>query len=92
VELMQVTPALSSLAPVESNILGAHMSVVVTDLARSLDFYRRFIGADLQTWEGAGWQTSKAFSQLRDIADIEYRTAAAMLPGSSSVASVFQLY
>ena len=83
VELMQLTPVLPSLAPVESNILGAQMSVVVADLARSLDFYRRFVGSDLQTWEGAGWQTSKAFSQLRAIADVEYRTAAALLPGST---------
>jgi catechol 2,3-dioxygenase-like lactoylglutathione lyase family enzyme len=83
VELLQVTPALPSLAPAESNILGAQMSVVVADLSRSLDFYRRFVGADLQTWEGTGWQTNKAFSQLRGIADVDYRTAAAMLPGST---------
>lgn len=83
VELMQLTPALPSPAPPESNILGAQMSVVVTDLTKSLDFYRRFIGADLETWESAGWQTSEAFSQLRGIADVEYRTAAAMLPGST---------
>ena len=83
VELVQMTPTPPSLAPADSNILGAQMSVVVTDLARSLDFYRRFWGADVQTWEGAGWQTSRGFSQLRGIADVEYRTAAALLPGST---------
>jgi catechol 2,3-dioxygenase-like lactoylglutathione lyase family enzyme len=82
VELMQVTPAPPSVAPDASNVLGAQMSVVVSDLPASLDFYRRFVGPDLQAWEGPGWQTSKAFSQLRGIADAEYRTAAVLLPGS----------
>ena len=83
VELMQVTPAPASVAPDASNVLGAQMSVVVSDLGASLDFYRRFVGPDLQTWEGNGWQTNKAFSQLRSIPDAEYRTAAALLPGSA---------
>jgi catechol 2,3-dioxygenase-like lactoylglutathione lyase family enzyme len=83
VELMQVTPAPSSVAPDTSNVLGAQMTVVVTDLAASLDFYRRFVGPDLQAWEGNGWQANKAFSQLRSIADAEYRTAAVLLPGSA---------
>ncbi len=83
VELMQVTPAPPSVAPEGSNVVGAQMSVVVSDLSASLNFYRRFIGSDLQTWEGAGWQTSKAFTQLRGIPDAEYRTAAALLPGSA---------
>ncbi len=82
-ELMQVTPAPSSVAPEASNVLGAQMSVVVSDLAASLNFYRRFIGADLQTWEGEGWQKNTAFSQLRSIPDAEYRTAAVLLPGSA---------
>jgi catechol 2,3-dioxygenase-like lactoylglutathione lyase family enzyme len=83
VELMQVTPAPPSFAPGTSSVLGAHMSVVVRDLAASLDFYRRFIGPDLQVREEGSWQTSAEFSRLRNIADVSYRTAAVLLPGST---------
>jgi len=83
VELMQITPAPPSLAPGTSGVLGAQMSVVVQDLAASIDFYRRFIGPDLQVREGAGWQTSPEFSRLRNIAELPYRTAAVLLPGST---------
>ena len=83
VELMQLTPAPASVAADTSNVLGAQMSVVVSDLAASLNFYRRFVGSDLQTWEDDGWHKNKSFSQLRSMPDAEYRTAAALLPGSA---------
>ena len=90
VELIQVTPVPSSLAPAGSNILGAQMSVVVKDIDASLAFYRRFIGPDLQVWEGTAWHTSKAFSQLRGIPESDYRTAAMLLPGSAVTLELVQ--
>jgi catechol 2,3-dioxygenase-like lactoylglutathione lyase family enzyme len=90
VELMQLTPVPPSLAPAGGNILGAQMSVVVRDLDRAVDFYRRFIGADLQTRQGPGWQTTAAFNRLRNIPDVAYRTAAAWLPGSTIVLELVQ--
>jgi catechol 2,3-dioxygenase-like lactoylglutathione lyase family enzyme len=90
IELMQVTPTPPSLAPEGSNILGAHMSVVVQDLAASLDFYRRFVGPDLQTRDATAWQTNAAFSQLRNVTEIPYRAAAALLPNSTIVLELVQ--
>ena len=49
VELMQLTPAPQSLAPEGNNILGAHMSVVVSDLtaaSRLLSALHRIRSAD----------------------------------------------
>ena len=90
VELMQLTPAPQSLAPEGNNVLGAHMSVVVSDLAAALDFYRGFIGSDVQTRDGSGWLTNAASSQLRSIPNIEYRTAAVLLPGSAITLELIQ--
>ena len=60
------------------------MSVVVTDAAASLAFYRRLAGSELQTWASA-WQAGKSVSQLRGIPEAEYRTASVLLPGSTIV-------
>ena len=84
VELVEIAPTPGSLAPESGNVLGAHMSVVVTDVAASLAFYRRLAGSELQTWASA-WQAGKSVSQLRGIPEAEYRTASVLLPGSTIV-------
>ena len=89
VELMQLTPAPQSLAPEGNNILGAHMSVVVNDLTAGLDFYRGFIGSDLQTREGSGWLTNTAFSQLRGIRTPSIALAPCCSPVRPSPSSSF---
>lgn len=83
VELVQVTPEPPSPAPAASRVLGAQMSVVVADLDASLDFYRRFIGTGLRVSDATPWRTDKTFSQVRGLPDVEHRTAAVALPGST---------
>ena len=90
VELVQLTPAPPTFAPADRNVLGAHTSVVVRDSAASLDFYRRFIGGSLQTWNGAGWETNKALSQLRGIPEAESRAVALLLPGGAGLLELVQ--
>jgi catechol 2,3-dioxygenase-like lactoylglutathione lyase family enzyme len=85
VQLIEITPTPRTSAPGDSNILGVHMSVVVNDVAASLDFYKRFAGPDLQTWADDAWQTNSGFTQLRGIRDVSYRTASVRLPGSANV-------
>jgi catechol 2,3-dioxygenase-like lactoylglutathione lyase family enzyme len=90
VELMQLTPPPSTFAPPDRNVLGAHTSVVVRDTTASLDFYRRLIGGSLQTWAGSGWQTNKAFSQVRGIPAADYRATSLLLPGATGLLELVQ--
>jgi catechol 2,3-dioxygenase-like lactoylglutathione lyase family enzyme len=83
VELMEISPPLPTFAPAESPVLGAHMVVVVDDLAASLKFYRRLVGTELQASAPSAWQPSAAVSRLRAIPDLASRTASIRLPGSA---------
>ena len=89
VELVEVAPTPRSLAPESGNVLGAHMSVVVTDAAASLAFYRRLAGSELQAWSSP-WQAGKSISQLRGIPEAEFRTASVLLPGSTIVLELIE--
>lgn len=90
VELVEVTPTPRTTAPDTSNILGVHMSIVVDDAEVSLDFYKRFIGADLRAWEPGAWRMDAGFSQIRDIPATPYRTASVQLPGSAIVLELIE--
>ena len=89
VELLELTPAPSSYAAESSNVLGAHMSVVVADAAASLQHYRRLIGPDPPVWEGT-WRTDASFARLRNIPVAEYRTAAIALPGTTATLELIE--
>ena len=82
VELMQVTPSPRTIAPDASRILGAQISLVVKDLAASLRIYRELTGAVLPATE-VSWHKDTAFSQLRNLGDVEFRSASFVLPGTS---------
>jgi len=91
VELMQLSPAPQSFAAPDSRVLGAQMTVVVADLDASLDFYRRFVGDDLQATAPSAWQTSSALNDLRAMPAVSYRTAMLTLPGSSVGLELMQI-
>jgi len=90
VEVVEITPTPGSLAPDTSNVLGAHMSVVVADAPASLAFYRRLAGSELQAWE-TPWQSSRALSRVRGLPDAEYRTSSVLLPGSTIVLELIEV-
>ncbi len=86
VELMEIMPAPESPAPPESRVLGAHMTVTVRDLDASIRFYQRFVGTRTAVWRApSSWQTSQAFTDLRQVPRVQFRTAAVQLPGSAVV-------
>ena len=89
VELVEIAPAPTTLAPAASRVLGAHMSVVVADAAAARAFYERFAGSPLRSWE-TPWQTSAAFSRLRGIPDVSYRSSSVLLPGSTIVLELIE--
>lgn len=83
VEVMQIEPAPVSPAPASSSVLGAHMTVVVSNAADSLAFYRRLIGDDVETHGPSEWTTNAAANRLRNVPPAAYRTAWIRLPGSA---------
>jgi catechol 2,3-dioxygenase-like lactoylglutathione lyase family enzyme len=89
VELLELTPTPSSYSAESSNVLGAHMSVVVADAAVSLQQYRRLIGPDAQVWEST-WRTDEGFSRLRNMPVAEHRTATIALPGTTATLDLIE--
>jgi glyoxylase I family protein len=89
VELLELAPPPASYAAASSNVLGAHMSVVVTDAATSLQHYRRLIGPDLPVWE-SNWRTDASFARLRNMPVAEYRTATVALPGTTATLELIE--
>jgi catechol 2,3-dioxygenase-like lactoylglutathione lyase family enzyme len=83
VELTQVTPAPVTPAPAESAVLGAQMSVAVTNLDASLTFYRGLLGADVAISAPSAWQRHDDWTRARGLAGAEFRTAVVRLPGSA---------
>ena len=83
VELVELQPTPPSLAPPDSNVLGARSTLVVADIEASLRFYRGFIGEGAIVSPVTTWRRSDGLSRLRDIPDIAYRSAAVSLPGST---------
>lgn len=90
IELMQVTPVPPTPAAATDNVIGAQMSVVVSDVDASLAFYRAFIGDDAQARPASAWQTNASFSRLRGVPEADYRTASVSLPGSAITLELVQ--
>lgn len=83
VEVMQVDPAPATPAPASSRVLGAHMTVVVSNAAESLAFYKRLVGDDVETLGPSEWTTNGAANRLRNVPAASYRTTWIRLPGSA---------
>ncbi|HWK55222.1 MAG TPA: VOC family protein, partial [Hyphomicrobiales bacterium] len=90
VELVQLTPAPASNAPADSNLLGAHISLVVNDLDTSLNFYSTLLGPDLRTWKADDFTMDAAYNQLRNTPNAEHRLATMLLPGTATIMELIQ--
>ena len=89
VEIMETVPPPPTPAAAGSAVLGAHMTVVVTDLAASAAFYQRLAGPELQV-DSSDWTTNAAASQVRNVPATEYRLATVRLPGSTIALELLQ--
>lgn len=90
VELVELSPAPSSNAPASSNILGAHISLVVNDLDAALDYYRHLVGPDLQTWAAPDFTLDQDYNRLRNTPNAERRVGTMLIPGSNVVMELIQ--
>lgn len=90
VELVQLTPTPASNAPADSNIIGAHIALVVNDLDTSLNFYSTLLGPDLQTWQADDFSVDAAYNQLRNTPNAERRLATMLLPGTATIMELIQ--
>jgi len=82
VELVELTPAPATNAPDDSNIIGARISLTVSDLEATQDLYGDLMGP-VQFWTSPEFVRDDAYNQLRDTPGAEYRFAAALIPGST---------
>jgi lactoylglutathione lyase len=83
VELCEVQPAPATPAPADAALLGAQMTVAVTDLTASVTFYRGLLGPDVEVSRPSAWQRQANWTRLRGLADAEFRVATVRLPGST---------
>lgn len=90
VELQELTPVPETNAPADSNIIGAHISLVVESIEKSQTFYQGLIGPDLQSWAGSGFRTDEGFNKLRNTPGAEYRLGTMLIPGSGTVMEFIQ--
>lgn len=85
VELLEITPAPETSAPSESNIIGAHISLVVDDIEATQSFYRNLIGPELQTWAGDSFRKDENLNKLRNTTGAEIRVGSMLVPGSALI-------
>lgn len=90
VELVEISPTPATNAPAGSNIIGAHASLVVADIGKTLNFYRGLIGPDLRTWQSTDFRRDDAYNQLRNTPNAELRLATMLIPGSSFIVELIQ--
>lgn len=73
VELVELTPAPATTAPDESNIIGARISLTVSDLEATSESYRRLVGPELEFWTRPDFVRDDSYNQLRNTPGAEYR-------------------
>lgn len=90
VELAEISPTPATNAPAESNIIGAHASLVVTDMDTTLNYYRHLVGPALQTWKSPVFRKDEDYNQLRNTPGAERRVATMLIPGSGFIMELIQ--
>ena len=81
VGLLEITPPPASIAPAESNILGARIAIVVDNLETICRWFRNLVGSDLQFWSSPGFMGDKTYTELTNTPG-QFRMAMALIPGS----------
>jgi catechol 2,3-dioxygenase-like lactoylglutathione lyase family enzyme len=85
VELMELTPTPASTAPLESNILGARLTMVVDNLETTCRWFQHLVGPDLKFWLNPTLMGGdKTYIELTDTPG-QFRIAMALIPGSPVV-------
>ena len=90
VELTELSPAPQSTAPANSDLVGAHISLVVNDLDATLAYYRHLVGPTLQTWIAPDFATDSDYNTLRNTPNAERRLATMLIPGANVVMELIQ--
>jgi catechol 2,3-dioxygenase-like lactoylglutathione lyase family enzyme len=81
VELIQQTPEPPTTAPAGSNVLGARVTIVVNNLAKTARMYESLVGPDFKFWASPSWMSNASYEDLTGIHN-QFRMAMAMVPGS----------
>ncbi|MGH9718280.1 MAG: VOC family protein [Candidatus Acidiferrales bacterium] len=89
VKLIQETPEPPSTAAAGSNVLGARVTIVVDNLAKTARLYQSLVGPDFKFWAGPSWMSNKSYEDLTGIHN-QFRIAMAMVPGSPVVMQLIE--
>jgi catechol 2,3-dioxygenase-like lactoylglutathione lyase family enzyme len=85
VQLMELTPPPASVAPAESNVAGARVSMVVDNLETTCRWFQRLVGPDLKFWVNPTLMGGdKTYVDLTAMPG-QFRMAMALIPGSPVV-------
>lgn len=79
--LTQETPEPPTTAPAGSNVLGARVTIVVDNLAKTARMYQSLVGPDFKFWASPSWISNASYEELTGIHN-QFRMAMAMVPGS----------
>jgi catechol 2,3-dioxygenase-like lactoylglutathione lyase family enzyme len=70
-------------SPVAAQVIGAcHISPVVSNLDRSLRFYRDLLGLEVTTATPLSWDDNRALRELHGLPDVRLRYFSARVPGA----------
>jgi catechol 2,3-dioxygenase-like lactoylglutathione lyase family enzyme len=70
-------------SPVAAQVVGScHISPVVSDLDRSLRFYRDLLGLEVTTATPVAWDDNRALRELHGLPDVRLRYFSARVPGA----------
>jgi catechol 2,3-dioxygenase-like lactoylglutathione lyase family enzyme len=89
VELMEISPTPASIAPTESNILGARVVLVVENLEATCRWFQNLVGPDLRFWLSPALLDDKSYQDLIG-APGRFRMALALIPGSPVIMEFLQ--
>jgi catechol 2,3-dioxygenase-like lactoylglutathione lyase family enzyme len=89
VELMEISPTPDSTAPMESNILGARVVLVVDNLEATCRWFQNLVGPDLQFWLSPALMDDKSYHDLTGTPG-RFRMAMALIPGSPVIMEFLQ--
>jgi catechol 2,3-dioxygenase-like lactoylglutathione lyase family enzyme len=89
VELMELTPAPATTAAPGSKVLGARVTIVVDDLARTCRLYQSLVGPDFKFWLNPSLMGDAAYATLTNTHD-QFQLAEAMVPGSPVVMELIE--
>jgi catechol 2,3-dioxygenase-like lactoylglutathione lyase family enzyme len=81
--VLSILVVAAAASPVAAQVIGAcHISPVVSDIDRSLRFYRDLLGLEVTAAPPVAWDDNRALRELHGLPDVRMRYFSARVPGA----------